>query len=88
MAEQERVLLPKELKPTHYELTLTPNLIDFTFAGHVVVSLEILQTANKIDLHSIELEFQQIKVTQEVNKKIKFKSILKVTKLILLGKYI
>lgn len=33
------VLLPYHIRPTHYELRLEPNLIDFTFEGHVVIKL-------------------------------------------------
>jgi aminopeptidase 2 len=33
----ERQILPKTVKPTHYELTLQPDLTIFTFHGQVKV---------------------------------------------------
>lgn len=34
---QGRQVLPKSARPSHYVLTLTPDLEKFTFEGHVTI---------------------------------------------------
>lgn len=34
---QAREVLPTNVKPTHYDLTLEPNFEDFTYKGKVVI---------------------------------------------------
>ncbi|KAJ9085937.1 hypothetical protein DSO57_1009263 [Entomophthora muscae] len=51
-----RQVLPKSARPTHYVLTLTPDLEKFTFEGQVTISLEILETTSQIVLNSNELD--------------------------------
>ncbi|KAL7428645.1 hypothetical protein ACHAXM_001361 [Skeletonema potamos] len=54
-----RVLLPLTINPTRYDITLTPDLTNFTFAG--VVTVELQTTANvstsNIVMHAKELCF-------------------------------
>src|SRR5438105_6730444 len=54
----EDVRLPKTIRPTHYQLTLTPDLQAFTFEGEVAISIEIASPVASITLHAIELAIQ------------------------------
>ncbi|KAI5295780.1 Aminopeptidase 2 mitochondrial [Ascosphaera acerosa] len=50
-----RVVLPKNVKPTHYDLTLEPNFDTFTFEGTVVIDLDVLETSAFVKLNAHEL---------------------------------
>jgi len=39
--QQHRVLLPKDVSPSHYVIHLTPNFTDFTFKGEEIVSVKV-----------------------------------------------
>jgi hypothetical protein len=45
-AEHVRHVLPKNVTPKHYDLTLTPDLVNFTFAGEVEVKYALLIVLN------------------------------------------
>lgn len=51
-AIQDRVLLPSAVKPTHYELELTPDLVKFTFAGKESIHVHVQEATNKITVHA------------------------------------
>jgi len=76
----DREVLPTEVVPTHYHLSLNPNLETFTYAGNVTVTLDvekptsqIVLNANELELHSASLktraggtlEAKAIKVDEE-----------------------
>ena len=56
MAEQERVLLPGEVAPKRYDLTLKPDLRRFTFDGSESVDVEVKAPTRRVVLHATELE--------------------------------
>ncbi|KAG0231570.1 Aminopeptidase 2 mitochondrial [Actinomortierella wolfii] len=62
-ADKERVVLPTNVKPTHYDLTLTPDLVNFTFTGQVLVNLDINQPTTTITLNSNQLKIHSAKLT-------------------------
>uniref|UniRef100_A0A1I8JHD6 Aminopeptidase n=1 Tax=Macrostomum lignano TaxID=282301 RepID=A0A1I8JHD6_9PLAT len=53
--------LPTHSRPINYNLTLTPNLLDFTFKGQQVVTVEITEPTNSLVLNSAELEIETAK---------------------------
>ncbi|KAJ9056680.1 hypothetical protein DSO57_1030462 [Entomophthora muscae] len=59
---QGRQVLPKSARPTHYVLTLTPDLEKFTFDGHVTISLDFLEATSKIVLNSNELQISHASI--------------------------
>ena len=56
MNEQERVLLPDDVAPKRYDLTLKPDLERFTFDGSESVDLEVKAATRRIVVHATELE--------------------------------
>ncbi|KAG0265873.1 Aminopeptidase 2 mitochondrial [Actinomortierella ambigua] len=58
-----RVVLPTNVKPTHYDLKLTPDLVNFTFTGQVLVSLDINEPTTSITLNSNQLKIHSAKLT-------------------------
>ena len=63
---RKRMLLPNTITPTHYDITLQPDLVKFTFGGNVVIELDVLKSTNSIEFHAKEIKFskRQTFVTQ------------------------
>lgn len=60
-----RELLPTNVVPRHYDLTLEPNFTNFTFDGTVVVDLDVAEESKSISLHTLELEIHSVKVSSD-----------------------
>lgn len=60
-----RELLPANVVPTHYDLTLEPDLTKFTFDGTVIVDLDVAEDSNSISLHTLELDIHSTKVSSD-----------------------
>lgn len=56
--------LPTNVKPQNYSISLTPNLVDFTFDGTVNISVVVLERTNLIILHSAELEYISLEIVK------------------------
>ena len=54
--------LPTTVVPTHYKLTLTPDLKAATFSGDEQIDVDIKQPVNSITLNSIEIAFQSVTI--------------------------
>lgn len=55
--------LSGDVVPSRYEITLTPNLDDWTFEGHVIIHVESkVQNVREIVLHANDLTIDTIKV--------------------------
>ncbi|MDA0988287.1 MAG: M1 family metallopeptidase [Chloroflexi bacterium] len=57
--------LPGNILPTKYDLTLTPNLTDFTFSGDETISIEVTETTDRIAINAIDLEVVDARITLE-----------------------
>jgi aminopeptidase N len=55
--------LPDTVRPTHYTLTLTPDLKAATFSGVESIDLTLVDPADHITLNAVELAFQSVTVT-------------------------
>uniref|UniRef100_A0A1I8IMR1 Aminopeptidase n=1 Tax=Macrostomum lignano TaxID=282301 RepID=A0A1I8IMR1_9PLAT len=53
--------LPTHSKPVNYNLTLTPNLNDFTFKGEQVITVQVIEPTKTLVLNSAEIEIQSAK---------------------------
>lgn len=58
-----RELLPANVVPKHYDLTLEPDLTKFTFEGTVVVDVDVAEDSTSISLHTLELDIHSAKVS-------------------------
>ena len=58
MTEATAVTLPKNVKPVRYDLTLIPDLVDFTFSGCESIDIAILEPTSEIVLNCAEIGIQ------------------------------
>ena len=63
MPSADAVVLPDTVRPVHYDLTLTPNFDDFTFAGEVNITLSMEPGASEIVLNCAEIDIHTASVS-------------------------
>ncbi|EER22934.1 aminopeptidase, putative [Coccidioides posadasii C735 delta SOWgp] len=51
-----REVLPTNVKPRHYDLTLEPNFETFTFDGTVVIDLDVVEDSTSVTLNSVDID--------------------------------
>jgi len=57
-----REILPGNVIPRHYDLTLEPNFKDYTFAGDVVIDLDVVKNTKTISLNTLELDIHSTEI--------------------------
>jgi len=57
-----REILPGNVIPRHYDLTLDPNFKDYTFAGDVVIDLDVVEDTKAISLNTLELDIHSTEI--------------------------
>ena len=55
MTQSERIILPEDVIPRKYKVFLEPNLETFTFDGEVEISVELINSTDRITLNAAEL---------------------------------
>eukprot|EP01038_Epipyxis_sp_PR26KG_P009699 gene9699-13056_t len=66
MSANSRVVLSNLIVPTHYDLTLTPDLDALTFKGSQIISLHVVEENIKsVTLHSKEIQVISASVTND-----------------------
>ena len=63
MTTSNAVLLPGNVKPTKYDITLEPDFSTFTFNGRETIQIEILSPTTSITLNSIEIAIESCTIT-------------------------
>ena len=63
MTTSEATILPGNVRPDRYELTLTPDFDTFTFNGEETVSVELLEPTATVVLNSAEIAIQSSSLT-------------------------
>ncbi|KAI4928474.1 hypothetical protein J4E85_005091 [Alternaria conjuncta] len=58
-----REVLPANVKPVHYDLTLEPDFANFTYQGTVTIDLDVVHDTTSIALNTNELKIHSTKVT-------------------------
>lgn len=58
----DREVLPTNVIPKHYRLSLTPDFSTFKYAGQVSVQLDVAKPTSSIVLNALELEFHSASV--------------------------
>ncbi|MDB5948322.1 MAG: aminopeptidase [Massilia sp.] len=56
-AVQATTQLPRDVRPVHYDVALTPDAVDSTFAGRVAITLDVLVPTASITLNAADLAF-------------------------------
>ncbi|KAI1069324.1 hypothetical protein LB507_008790 [Fusarium sp. FIESC RH6] len=54
-----RQVLPKNVKPLHYDLTLEPNFETFKYEGTVVIDFDVVEDSTSIALNTVDLEIHE-----------------------------
>ena len=67
MPKSNGILVPANVKPVKYQITLEPDLEKFTFKGTVLTEVEILEATSSITMNSVEIEVQSCAVTSGGN---------------------
>lgn len=65
-------MLPSNVKPLKYSLTLDPNFETFKFGGNVKIDLAVKEESDFITLNSVDIEIHSAKVGDSVAKNISF----------------
>ena len=63
MTESTKQVLPRNVRPKSYKLTLQPNLEDFTFKGQETVEIEIVEPTDAIVLNCVEIAIETCRLT-------------------------
>ena len=63
MPSADAVVLPDTVRPLHYDLTLTPDFDDFTFAGEVDITVSMEPGTSEITLNCSEIEIHTASVS-------------------------
>lgn len=69
---QDREVLPTNVKPLHYDLTLEPNFETFKFDGTVVIDLHVNERTDYVTLNCLEIDIHETKINDVESKDIKF----------------
>ena len=64
MPSADAVVLPANVKPNKYTMTLQPDLESFTFKGEQTIDIEILEPTARIVLNASELEISEVCVVR------------------------
>lgn len=56
--------LPTHVIPSRYDMTLRPDLNEFTFMGEEVIEIEVLEATSEIKLNAKKLEIQEVYVVK------------------------
>ncbi|ORY09285.1 peptidase family M1-domain-containing protein [Clohesyomyces aquaticus] len=58
-----REVLPTNVKPLHYDLTLEPNFETFTYEGKVVIDLDVVDDTTSISLNTTDLKIHSTAIS-------------------------
>jgi puromycin-sensitive aminopeptidase len=64
MAVRNPFLLPADVLPSHYDISLKPDLTAFTFAGSERITLSVRKPTKRVVLHAVELKISKAAVAQ------------------------
>ncbi|KAH3672366.1 hypothetical protein WICMUC_004277 [Wickerhamomyces mucosus] len=65
-------ILPKNVKPLRYDLTLEPNFETFKFEGEVKIDLEVKEDSNQITVNSLEIDIHSVEAAGQRANTIEF----------------
>jgi aminopeptidase N len=59
--------LPRTVRPTHYDVAVTPDAGALAFTGKVVISVDVLEPTATITLNALDLAFAGVRLTGEAD---------------------
>jgi aminopeptidase N len=62
-ARGDRVVLPDNVTPAHYDLELTPNVAAATFTGLVRIRVDVHRSSRDIELNAGNLKFSSVRIS-------------------------
>ncbi|MCF8160700.1 MAG: ERAP1-like C-terminal domain-containing protein [Polaromonas sp.] len=62
--------LPRDVRPTHYDLTITPDATALTFDGRAEISIEIRRPTRRITLNAADLQFSSASLMDSAGKRV------------------
>ncbi|ODV90517.1 hypothetical protein CANCADRAFT_57016 [Tortispora caseinolytica NRRL Y-17796] len=62
MSKNDREILPQDVLPLHYDLSLEPDFKTFKFNGHLELSLDVVRDTNTVVLNALDMEFGSVSV--------------------------
>ncbi|MFC5740882.1 M1 family metallopeptidase [Dyella tabacisoli] len=64
--------LPRSVRPTHYDVSVTPHAESLSFDGKVGVNIEVLQPTTSITLNAIDMKFSGVSLMPVGGKKVMY----------------
>lgn len=68
----QREVLPSNVKPLHYDLTLKPNFKDFTFDGQLKIDFKVLENTSFIKLNCLDIKIKSAEINSNKIDKIEY----------------
>ncbi|PEQ13208.1 aminopeptidase [Novosphingobium sp. PC22D] len=62
-AETVTTQLPRAVRPTHYDVTITPDAEALTFTGEVAIDVDVVETTDTIVLNAVDLKISSARLT-------------------------
>jgi len=59
-AAPDRIVLPTDVEPLHYEVAVAPDAAALNFAGTVKIDIEVHQATSRIELNAADLTFSHV----------------------------
>ncbi len=54
--------LPRNVRPTHYDVAVEPHAEALTFDGHVTVAIDVLKPTDRITLNAVDMAFSSVQL--------------------------
>jgi aminopeptidase N len=61
--------LPRDVRPTHYEIAVTPHAESLTFDGRVAITVDVLKATDRIVLNAVGMRFSSVHIHSTRNKR-------------------
>lgn len=58
-----RDILPANVIPKHYDLTLEPDFKSLTYKGTVIIDLDVAEDSQSISLNTLEIDIHSTKIS-------------------------
>jgi aminopeptidase N len=57
---QDRIVLPKDVTPSHYDIAIVPDAKAETFTGSAKIDIDVHEATSTIELNAADLDFQHV----------------------------